>query len=479
MKNQLPDFTTASVLVIGDVMLDRYWFGDAARISPEAPVPIVNIRQIDERPGGAGNVALNIAALGARVTLVGITGDDDASRILKEQLTAAGVNHDIQCQPGIPTITKLRVISRHQQLIRMDFEEKFPTFDPEKIIDFYKKRLAETCLVILSDYGKGTLACSLELIKLANAAGIPVLVDPKGVDFSIYRNADVITPNYKEFETIVGTCQNEHDILLRGQQLLQQHDIDTLLLTRGERGMTLIQRHEEELHLPAHAREVFDVTGAGDTVIGVLGASLAAGATLPQAMGLANLAASLVVSKLGAATVTVPELQVALAGNTAAVGAGVINEEQLILAASDARIRGKRLVFTNGCFDILHAGHVTYLQQAKQLGDHLIVAINDDDSVTRLKGPGRPINNVEQRMAVLAGLGVVDWVTSFADDTPERLLKKLQPDVLVKGGDYTVEQVVGADIVHAYGGDVRVLGVIKNLSTTAIINRVNQTLNQE
>ncbi len=471
MKNQLPDFNKASVLVIGDVMLDRYWFGDAARISPEAPVPIVNIKQVDERLGGAGNVALNMATLGVRTALVGITGNDDAARVLTEQLAAAGVSYDIHGLSAIPTITKLRVISRHQQLIRMDFEEKFPAFDPSKIIDYYKRNLTAANLVILSDYGKGTLACSRELIDLAKAAGVPVLVDPKGIDFSIYRGADVITPNFKEFETIVGPCHNEQAIMTKGRQLLAQHDLGALLLTRGERGMTLIQRHEEELHLPAHARQVFDVTGAGDTVIAVLGAALAAGEKLPQAMMLANLAASLVVAKLGAATVSVPELQTALAASARIMG-GIVNEEQLIVAVSEARLKGKRIVFTNGCFDILHAGHVTYLQQAKQLGDNLIVAINDDDSVKRLKGAGRPINNALQRMAVLAGLGVVDWVISYMDDTPERLLKKIQPDILVKGGDYTPDQVVGADIVRAYGGDVRVLGMIKNLSTTSIIDRV-------
>lgn len=471
MKNQLPDFNKASVLVIGDLMLDRYWFGDAARISPEAPVPIVNIKQMDERPGGAGNVALNIAALGVNTTLIGITGKDDASRILMEQLAAAGVSHDVHCLANIPTITKHRVISRHQQLIRMDFEERFPAFDPTKIISYYTRNLADNNLVILSDYGKGTVACAPELIKLAKNAGVTILVDPKGADFSIYRGADVITPNYKEFETVVGVCHNEQEIVTRGQQLLRQLDIKTLLLTRGERGMTLIRQHEEELHLPAHAREVFDVTGAGDTVIAILGAAIAAGATLPRAMMLANLAASLVVAKLGAATVSVPELHVALTGNAVTTG-GIVNDEQLMLAVSEARIKGKRIVFTNGCFDILHAGHVTYLQQAKQLGDLLIVAINDDESVKKLKGSGRPINNVEQRMIVLAGLGVVDWVISYHDDTPERLLKILQPDVLVKGGDYTVDQVVGADIVRTYGGDIRVLGVIKNLSTTSIIDRV-------
>jgi D-beta-D-heptose 7-phosphate kinase/D-beta-D-heptose 1-phosphate adenosyltransferase len=235
--------------------------------------------------------------------------------------------------------------------------------------------------------------------------------------------------------------------------------------------MTLIRQQAEELHLPAHAREVFDVTGAGDTVIAILGAAIAADSSFADATALANLAAGLVVAKLGAATVSAPELQVALTGSAAA-SAGIVNEDQLLLAMTEARVNGKKIVFTNGCFDILHAGHVTYLQQAKQLGDYLVVAINGDASISRLKGPGRPINNVEQRLAVLAGLGVVDWVVSFDDDTPNRLLRKLKPDVLVKGGDYTIDQVVGAELVHAYGGEVRVLGVVKDISTTKIIDRM-------
>jgi D-beta-D-heptose 7-phosphate kinase/D-beta-D-heptose 1-phosphate adenosyltransferase len=471
MQKQLPDFSKASVLVIGDVMLDRYWFGDAARISPEAPVPIVKIKQSDERPGGAGNVALNIAALGTNVTLIGISGNDEAAQLLEEQLTAANVKHDILRLPNTQTITKLRVISRHQQLLRLDFEEKLSQYQPEALIDIFKKHLPFTDLVILSDYNKGTLNCSQQLIALARAANVPVLVDPKGSDFSIYRGATIITPNFKEFETIVGDCQSESEIMQKGQQFLHQNDIQALLLTRGEQGMTLIRQQAEELHLPAHAREVFDVTGAGDTVIAILGAAIAADSSFADATALANLAAGLVVAKLGAATVSAPELQVALTGSAAA-SAGIVNEDQLLLAMTEARVNGKKIVFTNGCFDILHAGHVTYLQQAKQLGDYLVVAINGDASISRLKGPGRPINNVEQRLAVLAGLGVVDWVVSFDDDTPNRLLRKLKPDVLVKGGDYTIDQVVGAELVHAYGGEVRVLGVVKDISTTKIIDRM-------
>ncbi len=471
MQTELPPFEQASVLVIGDIMLDRYWFGETARISPEAPVPIVKINQLDERLGGAGNVALNISALGASVKIIGITGKDEAADVIKTQLTAAGLTHTLLQFDKIPTITKLRVMSRHQQLIRLDFEESFPEFDQTELLTVYKDYLKHTNLVILSDYGKGTLRDPAELIRLAHAAGIPILVDPKGRDFSIYRHASLITPNFKEFEMITGSAKNERDIVEKAVALLKEHDIQSLLLTRGERGMTLIQKEAEEIHLPAHAREVFDVTGAGDTVIAVLGAALAAGSTLAYAMMLANLAASLVVGKLGAASISAPELAVALKNSSAAVS-GIVNEEQLLLSVADARLKGKKIVFTNGCFDILHAGHVKYLQQAKQLGDYLILAINDDASVKQLKGSGRPINNVDQRMAVLASLGMVDMVISFADSTPKRLLKKIQPDILVKGGDYQVNQVVGADIVLAYGGEVRVLGVVKNVSTTLMIDRV-------
>lgn len=472
MHTILPDFSKASILVIGDVMLDRYWFGETTRISPEAPVPVVTIKQNDERPGGAGNVALNIAALGAKVTLLGITGLDDVATQLKQQLETSGVAHDIQSFSDIPTITKLRIISRHQQLIRLDFEEKIPLTYAEMLLDVYKKHLKQANLVILSDYGKGTLALSKDFISLATEANIPVFVDPKGLDFSIYQGATAITPNLKEFETIVGPCENEQTLHEKAQGFLKTFHIKNLLLTRGERGMTLIQKEMEEIHLPAHAREVFDVTGAGDTVIAVFGAAYAAGTPLTNAMKLANLAASLVVAKLGAAMVSDGELQAALNMTEQTATQGIMNEEQLISAVTHAKLQGKKIVFTNGCFDILHAGHVTYLQQAKQLGDYLIVAINDDASVKKLKGPTRPINHVAQRMAVLASLGVVDLVTSFKDATPQRLLKLLQPDILVKGGDYIPEQVVGAEIVNAYGGEVRVLGVIKNVSTSLMIDRI-------
>jgi len=472
LPNTLPDLSCASILVIGDVMLDRYWFGETSRVSPEAPVPIVNIASVDNRPGGAANVALNIAALGAKVTLIGIIGKDEAAQKLKERLDATSVKHDLYAVDNLSTIIKLRVISRRQQLLRLDFEEKSLAIDENLLIEHYKKYLATTDLVILSDYKKGTLANPQPFIQLARAANVPVIVDPKGTDFSIYQHASLLTPNCKEFEAVVGTCHTEQDILDKGRALLKKHDIDTLLVTRSADGMTLIQSQDTH-HFPAYAREVLDVTGAGDTVISILGTALGAKLSLIEATALANLGASLAVAKLGAATVTPPELQVALTGQTT-FSSGIVNEEQLLQAVREARAQGKKIVFTNGCFDILHAGHVACLQMAKQLGDYLIVAVNDDASIRKIKGPSRPINHLEHRMTVLAGLGVVDWVIAFKDDTPERLLALIQPELLVKGGDYALDSVVGADIVHRYGGEVRILGHKIN-SSSSIINRMLET----
>jgi len=456
-------------------MLDRYFFGDAGRISPEAPVPVIHIKDRDERPGGAANVALNIATLGAKVTLLGITGQDEAAQILSEQLNAARVSLDFCSTPDVFTITKQRIVSSHQQLIRLDFEKNLSSVDHQKMFDAYCDHLPEVDVVILSDYGKGTLSDPAWFIKQARDRGIPVFVDPKGKDFTRYAHATLITPNFKEFEAVVGPCEHEEEISQKGKHLIEQLGLSALLLTRGNQGMTLIQRDQATLHLPAYAHEVYDVTGAGDTVLAVLAASVAAKLSLSQAVALANLAASIVVTKLGTATVSIPELEGmirARCSGNASIARGMVNEDQLLSLAQQARSEGKKIVFTNGCFDILHVGHVTYLQQAKELGDYLIVAINDDDSVFRLKGVGRPIHNKTQRMMVLAGLGVVDWVVSFADDTPERLLRRLKPDVLVKGGDYTLDQVVGANIVHAYGGEVRVLRMVNDVSTTRIIDRL-------
>lgn len=473
LPKTMPDFATARVLVVGDVMVDRYWFGDTARISPEAPVPIVKIKNSDNRPGGAGNVALNITALGAQASLLGITGKDEAGYTLAKQLSIASVKHDLCMVETLSTILKLRVLSRHQQLIRLDFEEKLSLPNPNLLLENYKKHLKDANLVILSDYQKGTIADPQTLIQLARQANIPVLVDPKGHDFSIYSHAQILTPNLKEFETIVGICLNEQDLLEKSKAFLAQYQVGALLITRGEDGMTLIQPNKY-MHFPACAREVFDVTGAGDTVIAVLGAALAANEDLVVAAALANLAASITVSKIGAVSVSIPELQVALTGHTN-FSTGIINEEQLLKALKEAKTQNKKIVFTNGCFDIIHAGHVKSLEMAKQLGDYLIVAVNTDESTRQLKGYNRPINHLEHRMTVLASLGVVDWVVPFADRTPERLLQLIQPDFLVKGGDYQLDEVVGANIVRAYGGKVRIMNHNIHTSSTSIIDKIKDS----
>jgi D-beta-D-heptose 7-phosphate kinase/D-beta-D-heptose 1-phosphate adenosyltransferase len=471
MKLTMPRFDLAPVLVVGDVMLDRYWHGTTSRISPEAPVPVVRVDQHEDRPGGAANVALNIAALGAPAYLVGVTGQDEAADALTDSLRAAHVQVRFQRIAQQPTIVKLRIMSRHQQLIRVDFEEPFDT-DAQALASDTAAMLAGVKVLVLSDYGKGALKNHQALIQLARARNIPVLADPKGKDFSIYRGASLITPNLSEFEAIVGVCADDAELVAKGSELMARLDLGALLVTRGEHGMTLLRPGQAALHLPARAREVFDVTGAGDTVISTLAAALAAGEELPQAVALANLAAGIVVGKLGTAAISAPELRRAVQRSEGSER-GVLTLEQLQLAIEDARAHGEKIVFTNGCFDILHAGHVTYLEQARAQGDRLIVAVNDDASVTRLKGPGRPINSVDRRMAVLAGLGAVDWVIPFSENTPERLLEQVRPDVLVKGGDYkSVEEVVGAQIVQSYGGEVRILGLVENSSTTAIVERI-------
>lgn len=467
----MPNFERARILVVGDVMLDRYWHGMSNRISPEAPVPVVKVDQTEDRPGGGANVALNMAALGANVSLVGVVGNDKEGQILEGFIRAAGIDTHLLVSSTKPTVTKLRVVSRHQQLLRMDFEEKFDLADSQGLAAKVKGLLPQTDVLILSDYAKGSLQDCQSIIRIARELGVPVLVDPKGQDFSRYRGATILTPNFHEFEMIVGKCPTEHDLVSKGLVLLAELGLDALLVTRGEQGMTLIRPNHQELHLPARGREVFDVTGAGDTVIATLAAAMAAGLAMPESTALANLAAGIVVGKLGTAAVSSAELRRAIVAEQGAQR-GVVTEEQLLLAIEDARASGERLVFTNGCFDIIHAGHVGYLEEARKQGDRLIVAVNSDASIRQLKGNGRPINPLDRRMAVLAGLEAVDWVVDFNEDTPERLLRRVKPDVLVKGGDYREDQVVGASIVKAYGGKVKVLSFFDNCSTTSIVNKI-------
>lgn len=465
--------SNVNVLVIGDVMLDRYWHGSTSRISPEAPVPVVRVEQTEERAGGAGNVALNIRALGANTEIIGAVGVDEVATQLIGKLTAAKVTCDFQYLNNLPTITKLRVLSRHQQLIRLDFEEPLISVDSEQLQHKLKEKLKYVDVVLLSDYGKGTLKDAAKLIDIARKANVPVFVDPKSLNFDDYRGATVITPNLKEFEAVVGHCATEAELVEKGQALIKKHDFQALLVTRGEKGMTLIRPNEPEFHIPSQALEVYDVTGAGDTVIATLATAYASGVPLDEAVYYSNIAAGIAVGKMGAATVTLPELISAIHDHHKTDISGVVNEEQLLVAVDLAKTRGEKIVMTNGCFDILHAGHVFYLEQAKKLGRRLIVAVNDDTSVSRLKGNNRPINPLEKRMAVLAGLASVDWVVPFSEDTPERIICKVLPDVLVKGGDYRPEQIAGGDCVTANGGEVKILGFVEGLSTSNLINKIS------
>ena len=469
MKVNFGAFEQANVLVAGDVMLDRYWQGATTRISPEAPVPVVKVQTQDDRPGGAANVALNLVSLGASAGLAGIVGRDDNARLLDARLEQLGVKTFFDRSDTQPTVTKVRIMSRNQQLIRLDFEEKLNA--GESLLAAYAAGLENTDLVILSDYAKGTLSQVQAMIQLARKAGKRVLVDPKGQDFSIYRQASVLTPNLSEFEAVVGECENEAELEQRGEQLRHELELEALLITRSEKGMTLIRENLPPLHLPTHAQEIYDVTGAGDTVIAVLGLALASGHDFPEAMMLANLAAGLVVAKPGTATVSMGEIYTALHSDTL-LECGVIPADTLAKLIAIAKNKGEKVVFTNGCFDLLHAGHVAYLEEARKLGDRLIVAVNSDASVSRLKGPSRPINALDRRMRVLAGLQSVDWVVPFEEDTPAEIIAQLIPNVLVKGGDYQIEGIAGADTVLATGGEVKVLSFVDGVSTTAMVRSI-------
>ena len=470
---RLPDFSNSRVLVVGDLMLDSYWHGATSRISPEAPVPVVQVQQQESRIGGAGNVAVNAASLGAQTSLIGLVGDDAAATELRALLHQHRIQAQLHTVQGGRTITKLRVISRHQQLIRLDFDDYFPTADPAAITTLFARAAKQADAVILSDYAKGALSGVQGLIAIARRFGLPMVVDPKGTDFARYRGATLITPNLAEFEAVAGQATSETDLVQRAEALRTRLDLHALLITRSERGMTLVAQNAAPLHLSAHAREVFDVTGAGDTVAALIGTGLAAGLGLEDAVRMSNIAAGLVVGKLGTASLTPTELRAALHPQ-APVGTGHCagTEDEVAAWREQAKAEGLRVVMTNGCFDILHPGHIEYLEQARALGDRLIVAVNDDDSVRRLKGSARPVNALANRMRMLAALASVDWVVPFSEDTPARLVGHLLPDVLVKGGDYRPDQIAGADQVIAAGGQVRVLGFVPGQSTTSLIDKI-------
>lgn len=473
----LQSFSNAKVLVVGDVMLDQYWTGKAGRISPEAPVPVVKVANEEMRAGGAANVALNVASLGAQACLLGVVGKnsqdqlDEHGHLLDDLMQAHNVATDwVKSDSG--TICKLRVLSHHQQLIRMDFEKPVPEVAAKQLAGLVEKHIADFDILVISDYAKGALQFIEQMIFHANRVNVPVIVDPKGLDFSRYRNATLIKPNQSEFEAIVGVSNSEDELIEKANSLAEELNLQGLLVTRSENGMALVTDNTKPYLLQSKAQEVFDVTGAGDTVVATLATAYAGGLSWQSSVHLANQAASVVVRKVGTSTVTKAELDDEIKADLRHQGYVAPNENELLELVKLAQKNGEKVVFTNGCFDLLHSGHVRYLNEAAKLGDRLVIAVNSDESVKILKGESRPVVALEGRMELLSALSCVDWVVAFNEETPERLICKLTPDILVKGGDYKPEEIVGAQCVWDAGGEVEVLSFWDGYSTTRMVDKI-------
>jgi len=464
-------FKNSRILVVGDVILDKYLFGEIDRISPEAPVPVVNINEQIEKLGGAGNVARNAVHLGASITLLGLVGNDKESEVIYNLTQQEGIKA-VFLDSQNPTIVKSRILSQGQQLLRFDLEKPIPIQLGECLISKFKEIVQNHDLVIASDYGKGALSSISELIKICNDFKIPILVDPKGDDFKKYTRSTLITPNKKEFETIVGRCSTLKELENNAFELVKDLEISNLLVTRGPEGMSLFNSEGVAHHFKTQAEDVFDVTGAGDTVCAVMGVALSSSNySFAEAAALANTAAGIVVKKMGAAVIEPFELEWALKKDTSKIYRDI---QTPIGLCRTLKTQNKKIVFTNGCFDFIHAGHVKYLKEASELGDVLIVGLNSDSSVNRQKGPGRPINSFIDRAVVLSGLSVVDFIIEFNEDDPLELIKAIKPDVLVKGGDYTESEIVGQDEVKKNGGQVKSLSYFVDNSSSKIINKIKK-----
>lgn len=473
--------TRQTVLCVGDLMLDEFVYGDVSRISPEAPAPVITVQRSETDIGGAGNVARNIAALGARCLFVGLTGDDEAGKTLRADLAQESLIESVLvCDPARPTTRKVRFVSEHSSthMLRADWELARPA-SPEieqKLIDAILPLLPRADIVLLSDYAKGVLTARVirDVIDAAKKLGKRVIVDPKSANLAIYRGATLLKPNRKEFaEATRSRADSEKNIADAAQEIMQLADCEAVLVTQGERGMTLVPRAGEVIHVPGHPVKVRDFSGAGDTVAAALALALAAGADWETALRIANAAAAVAVGKQGAAIVTPAELRrkilphASLAAEDKIVAAG----GDLLVHLSEWRKQGLRVGFTNGCFDILHPGHVKLLTAARGACDRLIVGLNSDASVKRLKGEGRPVQDERARAEVLAALEAVDLVAVFEQDTPIELITQVKPSVLVKGGDYTREQVVGHEVVEAGGGEVLLVDILEGHSTTSLVDR--------
>ena len=441
------------ITVIGDVMIDWYLHGESSRISPEAPVPVVNFKESKFQLGGAANVANNLKHLEIEPFLIGAIGNDHFGSLLKEHLKAEKIKFNLLSEKSFQTICKQRLMSSNQQLARIDYEKYFQGSKLTNIFNTFIKNIAKTDLIIVSDYGKGTIFNARKLIQSAKKLKKKILIDPKGKDFTKYKGANLITPNKSEFENIMGRVGSKRDLVNKAKKMLEHLNLESLIVTLGSQGMYVLTKSNKKIigdFINAYPQEVFDVSGAGDTTISALGAALSEGNDIFSAAELANLAASISVSKLGTSTVSKDEV--------ASLEASKGNKEQVI-------------VFTNGCFDIIHSGHLDLLKEAKSYGDKLIVGLNSDKSVSKLKGPERPIIGQSERKKILSALKFVDEVIIFNEENPLKLIKKLKPSILVKGADYTKEQVVGGAFVESYGGEIKLVKLTKGKSSSKIINK--------
>lgn len=472
-------------LVVGDLMLDEYLWGKTERISPEAPVQVVDVLREDLRLGGAGNVAHNLLALGCQVTVASVIGEDENGWALLKAFNRQGINTEaIYQEPERRTGRKTRVIAANQQIVRIDRESRDPLSEQfeQRLIGWLQQHLKGYDVVLVSDYLKGVLTPAVlsSIMTTAAESRIPVLVDPKGTDYGKYRGATCLTPNRKEAEAASGVLiRNLESLNQAATDLMARVGLNNLLITRSEEGMSLFCGSGETVHIPTVAREVFDVTGAGDTVLALLACGVAGGLTLAEAARLANVAAGIAVGKLGTSIVTPAEIIDAVSQSHRDSDSKIKNRDVLAAIMEQERNKGRKIVFTNGCFDLIHAGHVKYLQAARRLGDLLIMGLNSDASVRRLKGPKRPLIGEDERAHILAALDCIDYVCLFDEDTPLELITALKPHILVKGGDYTPEGVVGKDIVEAYGGRVELIPFVDGKSTTNIIEKVLERYSNE
>ena len=443
------------ITVIGDVMIDWYLHGESSRISPEAPVPVVNFKESKFQLGGAANVANNLKHLEIEPFLIGAVGKDHFGSLLKEHLKVEKIKFNLLSEKSFQTICKQRLMSSNQQLARIDYEQYFHASKLSNILNTFTKNIAKTDLIIVSDYGKGTVSNARKLIQSARKSKKKILIDPKGKDFTKYKGANLITPNKSEFENIMGKVGSKKDLENKAKKMLEHLDLESLIVTLGSEGMYVLTKSNKKIignFINAYPQEVFDVSGAGDTTISALGAALSEANDIFSAAEFANLAASISVSKLGTSTVSKDEVTNLAASKS--------NKEQVI-------------VFTNGCFDIIHSGHLDLLKEAKSYGDKLIVGLNSDKSVSKLKGPERPIIGQSERKKILSALKFVDEVIIFNEENPLKLIKKLKPSILVKGADYTKEQVVGGAFVESYGGEIKLVKLTKGKSSSKIINKLS------